>query len=140
MPDTREAPLRATIGRWAIRIVLGAIGLGVGLLAVSALREATLSTHQPVDPDSTVEVVVRARTHAGEEGQTLAEMVQAQTLMCRLEVTSDLIDQEGKGDGVFELLLTPAMDETNQRQFKGCLEDFAIDGVQIDVLDIREPE
>jgi hypothetical protein len=30
----------------------------------------------------------------------------------------------------------PAMDETNRRQFRGCVEDFMIDHVQINVLEI----
>ena len=33
------------------RVALGAIGLGVGVVAVLALREATLSTHEPVTGD-----------------------------------------------------------------------------------------
>ena len=65
------------------------IGLAVGVGAVFALREATLSTHQPVQPGSQVELVVSARTHGGEPTQHLDEMVEAQLLTCRLEVNSD---------------------------------------------------
>jgi hypothetical protein len=104
--------------------------------AVLALREATLSTHEPVDGEG-VELVVSARTAGGEQRQTLPEMVEAQLLTCRLEVTSDLVGPiEPLGDGRFRAQLTPAMDETNRRQFRGCVEDFVIDHVQIDVIEL----
>jgi hypothetical protein len=133
--------LATKIGKILTRLVLGAVGLGVGLVLVSLLREATLSTHQAIDPDSTIELVVRARSHNAETNQTLHEMVQAQLLTCRLEVTSDMVGPlRAEGDGHFRVLLAPSMDQTNRRQFKGCVEDFVIDGVQIDVLSLAEPE
>jgi hypothetical protein len=118
------------------RVVLGAIGLAVGVVAVLALREATLSTHEPV-AGTGIELVVSARTKGGERNQTLPEMVEAQLQTCRLEVTSDLAGPiEPLGGGRFRAVLRPAMDETNRRQFRGCVEDFMIDHVQIDVLEI----
>jgi hypothetical protein len=118
------------------RVVLGAVGLGVGLLAVLALREATLSTHEPVTGDE-MELVVSAKTKGGEHNQALPEMVEAQLLACRLEVTSDLTGPiEPLGNGRFRAVLTPAMDETNRRQFRGCVEDFMIDHVQINVVQL----
>ena len=118
------------------RLVLGAIGLAVGVVGVLALREATLSTHERVAGEG-IELVVSARTRGGEQHQTLDEMVEAQLQTCRLEVTSDLAGPiEPLGDGRFRALLTPAMDETNRRQFRGCVEDFMIDHVQINVLEI----
>ena len=44
------------------RLALGAVGLAVGVLGTIALREATLSTHEAVEPGSTVDVVVSARS------------------------------------------------------------------------------
>jgi hypothetical protein len=118
------------------RVLLGAIGLGVGVVAVLALREATLSTHEPVTGDE-MELVVSANTKGGEQNQTLPEMVEAQLQTCRLEVTSDLAGPiEPLGDGRFRAVLTPAMDETNRRQFRGCVEDFMIDHVQINVIQL----
>jgi hypothetical protein len=118
------------------RVVLGAIGLAVGVVAVLSLREATLSTHEPVTGDE-MELVVSARTKGGEQHQTLPEMVEAQLQTCRLEVTSDLAGPiEPLGDGRFRAVLTPAMDETNRRQFRGCVEDFMIDHVQINVIQL----
>ena len=119
------------------RAALGLVGLAAGLTAVLALREATLSTHQPVTAGE-MELVVSARTHGGEPGQTLAEMVQAQLLTCRLEVTSDLTGPiETLGDGRFRVTMQPAMDQTNRRQFRGCVEDFVTDHLQIDVVELR---
>jgi hypothetical protein len=33
-------------------------------------------------------------------------------------------------------VLTPALDETNRRQFRGCMEDWVIDHVRINVTDM----
>jgi hypothetical protein len=120
-----------------VRAALGLVGLAVGVAAVLALREATLSTHQPVTAGG-MELVISARTHGGEAGQTLAEMVEAQLLTCRLEVTSDLTGPiESLGEGRFRVMLQPAMDQTNRRQFRGCVEDFVTDHLQIDVVELR---
>lgn len=119
-----------------VRLLLGAVGLAVGIVAVLALREATLSTHESV-AGSGMELIVSAKTKSGERNQTLPEMVEAQVLACRLEVTSDLDGPiEPLGDRRFRAVLTPAMDETNQRQFRGCVEDWVIDHVQLDVVEL----
>ena len=119
------------------QVVVGIAGLAIGVLGVLSLREATLSTHGRVDPDSRVELVLHAETHRPEPRQTLPEMVEAQLQTCRLEVTSDLDGPiESLGEGRFRAVLTPAMDETNRRQFRGCVEDFMIDHVQIDVIQL----
>ena len=121
-----------------VKLALGTVGLAIGVAAVLALREATLSTHEAVDARQ-VELVVSAKTANGEEGQTLAEMVEAQLLTCRLEVTSDLAGPiESLGDGRFRAVFVPAMDQTNRRQFRGCVEDFVIDHLQIDVVEFNE--
>jgi hypothetical protein len=119
----------------ALRLVLVVVGLAIGVFAVIALRDATLSTHERIARDSRIELVVDARSKNAEGGQTLGEMVQAQVLTCRLEVNSDLDGPiEPQGDGRFRAVLIPSMDETNRRQFRGCLEDWVIDGFQLDVI------
>ena len=116
------------------KLALGTVGLAIGVAGVLALREATLSTHEAVDARQ-VELVVFAKTANGEQGQTLAEMVEAQLLTCRLEVSSDLAGPiKSLGDGRFRAVFVPAMDQTNRRQFRGCVEDFVIDHLQIDVV------
>jgi hypothetical protein len=117
--------------------VLGAIGLAAGLIGVFALREATLSTHGRIDPESRIALVVDARTEGGEPGQSLNEMVEALLYTCRLEVTSDLagpIEIERQDEGRFRAVLQPALDETNRRQMRGCIEDWTIDHLLVDVV------
>jgi hypothetical protein len=121
-----------------VRILLGVIGLGVGVVGVLALREATLSTHEPVTGRE-MEVVVSAKTKGGETNQTLPEMVEAQLLACRLEVQSDLAGPvEPLADGRFRAVLVPSLDETDRRQFGGCVEDWIVDHVQLDLIHLTE--
>jgi hypothetical protein len=134
--------VKARIRRLLPRLGLGVVGLLIGGLLVSLLREATLSTHDEFIPrDSQIEIVVHAHTRNAETGQTLAEMVEAQLLACRLEVASDLegeVRPIGAGSGArFRAVLTPSMDETNRRQFRGCIEDWVLDGVQLDIERLR---
>ena len=115
------------------------VGLGVGTLAVNGLREATLSTHQPVDPDSRVELVLDAETRDRELTQTLDEHIEALILHCRLEINSDVVAPiEHDGSGRFRVVLAPALDQTNRRQFRGCLEDWVIDHLRVDVVSLEE--
>jgi hypothetical protein len=119
-------------------VLLGLIGLGIGVVAVLALREATLSTHQRVAGRG-MELVVSAKTKGGEKSQTLSEMVEAQLLACRLEVNSDLDGRiEPLGSGRFRAELALALDQTNRRQFRGCLEDWIVDHLQLDVVQLTE--
>jgi hypothetical protein len=120
-------------------VALAAVGLLLGGVGVAALREATMSTHHSVDPASEVRVELSGRTRGAERGQSLAEMVEAQLLTCRLEVKSDLVRPvRAVGEDRFVATLRPAMDETNRRQFRGCVEDFSVDHVQIDVVGIAD--
>ena len=124
--------------RRAAQILLGALGLAIGVLGVLSLREATLSTHSRVDPDSQVEIVLQAESRRAEPNQTLPEMVDALLLTCRLEVSSDLVGPvDAQGDGRFRAVLQPALDETNQKQLRGCLEDWTIDSLRADVVSLR---
>jgi hypothetical protein len=113
------------------RVALGAVGLAVGMAGVLALREATLSTHQPVAPGSSTEVQFEAATRHGERGQSLAEMAHALVLTCRLEVSSDLVGEvQAVGEDRFRAVLEPSLDQTNRRQFRGCVEDWTVDQIQ----------
>jgi hypothetical protein len=115
-------------------VASGAIGLALGVVGVAALREATLSTHQPVAPASRIEVVMRADDRNNEPSQTLQEMVEAQVTTCRLQVASDVVGEvAGLGGDRFRAVLSPTMDETNRRQFRGCLEDWTIDHLRLHV-------
>jgi hypothetical protein len=119
-----------------LRLLLGAVGVAIGVVGILALREATLSTHESVTAAQT-ELVMSADTKGGERNQTLPEMVEAQLQTCRLEVASDVDGSiESLGEGHFRAMLTPALDETNRRQFRGCMEDWVIDHVRINVTEM----
>jgi hypothetical protein len=119
------------------RLVLALVGLAIGIAGVLAMREATLSTHQHVEPDSEAVVLLQAETKGSEPGQTRSEAVEALLLTCRLEVgMSNLVEGADLGDGRYRAVFRPGMDETNQRQLRGCLEDWAIDHLRVDVLSI----
>jgi hypothetical protein len=126
--------------RNAARVVLAIAGVALGVFGVVALRSATLSTHDVVPPDSQIEVVVSAEVRRGEGGQTLEEMVEAQLVACRLEVNSDIVGEVEPlpTGGYYRAVLQPSMDETNRRQFRGCLEDWKIDQFQLDVIRLAE--
>ena len=122
-------------------VVLGVVGLVAGVLAVGALREATLSTHQPIPSDTRIELVVDARERGSEPGQTLVEMVESKVRECRREVNSDIVGEvESEGEGRYRVVLAPTMDQTNRRQFRGCLEDWTIDHVLLDVVSLDDME
>jgi hypothetical protein len=119
------------------RLALAAVGLFAGFLAVGALREATMSTHYHVSPDSRTRVVLRASTHRGQSGQSLDEMVEAALLLCRLEVSSDIsgaAEPQPGPEGTYEVMVRPALDETNRRQLRGCLQDWRVDHLRVDVV------
>ena len=118
-----------------MRYVLYPLLLGVLAAGVLVMRDATLSTHQPVAADSELAVVIHARKHRGESTQSVAEMAEAVTLLCRLEVNSDPTGAiEDIGDDDFRFVLRPSLDRTDRRQFRGCLEDWRADGVLLDVV------
>ena len=37
-------------------------------------------------------------------------------------------------DALYRAVLQPAMDQTNRRQFRGCLEDWTLDQLLVDVV------
>ncbi len=104
--------------------------LGFGVIA---LRDATLSTHRAVPSDSSIELIFRIASHGAERGQTLDEVAEALVITCRLEVTSDPGPIEHLDSQRFRVVLRPSMDDTDQRQFRGCIEDWTIDHVRADV-------
>lgn len=117
-----------------VRVLGSLVAIATVVGGVLLVRDATLSTHQPVDPDSRVDLVVRIRTNGNERGQTVDEIMEALLLSCRLEVNSDPAGAvEDLGDGRYRATLRPGMDTTDRRQFRGCLEDWTIDHVRADV-------
>jgi hypothetical protein len=119
-------------------IVLGTIGVAAGIIAMGELREATQSTHHRVDPHSRAVVVLDAHSKGAEAGRSIEEMVEALLVTCRLEVGhSDLTGRiDHLGGTRYRATFVPAMDETNRRQLRGCLEDWTLDQLRVDVISI----
>jgi hypothetical protein len=104
-------------------------------VAIDALQEATESRHVPIAADSTVSLDLHATRHRGSHSQTTAEMVDALLQGCRLEVNSDLdAPPVDVGDGWFHAVLRPALDPTDRKQFGGCLRDWSVGGLLVDVV------
>ena len=62
-------------------------------------------------------------------------MVEALLLTCRLEVTTDVVGPiVDEGGGRYRAVLQPALDATDERQLRGCVEDWTIDHLRVDVL------
>lgn len=124
-------PARAVVAL----VVVALLGAGVW-----QLRSATMSTHVTVDPDSRLAVTLEAESHMSETGQSLREMVTAKVGMCRLEVrAADPVGPPEAGpDGRFRFALQPTLDDTDRVQFRGCLEDWNVDHLLLDVVEMRD--
>ena len=120
-----------------VGVLLGVVALGV---AVVQLRDATMSTHTAQDPRSQLELVVEAEVHGSETGQSLAEYTRAKILLCRTEVaySDPVVELDHLGDGVFRTVLQPALDDTNRTQFRGCLHDWNVDHLRLEVVSMTE--
>jgi hypothetical protein len=103
------------------------------------LRDKTISRHDQVDPNSAVEVIVQAATRSGERNSTLEELTEALLLSCRLEVDTDphgeLLDL---GNDHYSMTFRPSLDSTDRRQFRGCVQDWQLDHVLVQVEQMNE--
>ena len=121
-----------------VKLLLAAFGITLGVVGFVALRGATLSTHQQVARDSRLELVVAGHIK-GNAGKRLDETVEAQIQGCRLQVGSAIVGKiESEGRGRYRAVLSPSMDRTNRRKFRGCLHDWKIDRFRLDVIRLEE--
>ena len=126
-----------------MRATLRALGalVGIAVLAggVYALRESTISRHSVQDSTSRLEVVIDADLRGSEPGQTKVEYARAKVFACRTEVAlsdpvEDLTPITRDGEDLFRFVLQPSLDDTDRRQFRGCMEDWNMDHIQVDVV------
>ncbi len=63
-------------------------------------------------------------------------MTRSLFLACRLEVNSDVVSEafDVVGPSSFQFVLQPALDDADERQLRGCLEDVRIDQLQLEVV------
>lgn len=128
----RAAGLRAL----AAVVLVAALGTAVHLL-----REATQSTHYRTSPDSRLVVVVEARSNRAEPTQSLAELTAAHLSTCRLEVAADIdgaVEPVAGTDDRFRVVLSPALDSTDRKQFEGCVEDWYLDHLLARVVSMED--
>lgn len=115
--------------------------LVVVLGGIHLLREATMSTHYATGADSRLEVVVEVASNRAEHGVTLGDLAEAQLETCALEVSrtrdSEVVPVAGTDDR-FAVTIQPALDSTNRKQYRGCLEDWSIDHVRVDVVSMTD--
>lgn len=125
-----------------VRILVATVAIALLAWGVWEVRDATMTTHEPVAPESRLAVVIEASTRHGEGGQSLHQMATGKVLMCRLETrTSDPVGdiQPVPNDpGRFRFILEPALDDADRKQFEGCIEDWNLDHILVDVVDMQE--
>ncbi|HWJ64199.1 MAG TPA: hypothetical protein VNS19_19670 [Acidimicrobiales bacterium] len=111
----------------ALALLCAVLVIGGGVVA---LRRATQSTHYPQDPDSSVRVVVEARSNRAEPNHDLEELTEAHLWYCRLEIGSDPVGEVQRVSDDpprFAIVLRPSLDSTDRKQYEGCLEDWSLD-------------
>ena len=119
------------------RGVATAVAAVVIVVGVVVLRERTMTRHEPPVPGTATEVVVSAATRNAEPAATTTELTSALVLSCRLEVDAEPIgdlERLSTGDHRYRLVLGPALDEFDERQLHGCLEDARMNYIQLKVL------
>ena len=82
--------------------------------------------------------MIEAHANSGESGQGLADLTRAKVAMCTPETrSSDVVSglepvgPKHGGQGRFRFVLQPALDRSDQTQFRGCLRDWNLDHVRV---------
>lgn len=123
--------------------VATAVSIVVVIIGVVVLREQTMTRHEPGVAGTATEVVVSATTRNAEPTTTNAELTAALVSICRVEVEAEPVsdlERVSAEDHRYRLVLAPALDEFDQRQLHGCLEDAAISHLQVKVVALRQLE
>jgi hypothetical protein len=113
------------------------VAAAVVAVSVIALREAAMSVHEETEAGSRTEIVLRGSSNS--DDMPLEQRVQALFQVCQLEVHS-VLEPDGfrRVDGdEFSFVVAPALDDSDERQLHGCLEDAVVDHVQARVLEMR---
>lgn len=116
-------------------VTVVAVAVAAVVAGVLFLRAETMSTHTESPPGSRTEVVVEAATWNNPRSATQAELTHAVVLTCRLEVDAELRTSALRpvGQRAYAFMLEPALDESDEKQLHGCLEDAMVDHVQLRV-------
>ena len=130
-PGTRRGrdPLhRAAL--W-VTVVVVVVGAGIG---IDALRDATMSTPEPVDENAVLVLTLDVDTR--EAFGSVDDLVEALYVDCRVRLPNEtrLIESAETPEAFGRLVVAPALGSTTQRRFVGCLEDATIDRVNAEVV------
>lgn len=95
-----------------------------------------MSRHAESDPASRMRIVVEGHTNHDTD---VTDRLLALLGVCALEVHGDVMDDgvERLDERTYAFVMAPALDATDRRQLRGCLEDTRIDHLQADVLSIE---
>lgn len=120
------------------RALLSVLGLVAAGLGVVQMAELTMTRHEPVPPDSRMAVVVEAHTK-GHSPYSRLQMTRSLFMACRLEANTTVLEDDFHipETDTFRFVLQPALDDSDQRQLRGCLEDARIDQLQLEVRSIE---
>lgn len=104
---------------------------------VLLLRGELMTVHRPSAPGSVTEVVLVARTQRSPA--VLAGLTGGLVESCRVLVHASAVSTPLRevAPGRFTYRLTPALDEFDRRELKGCLQDLRQEGVLVDVQRMR---
>lgn len=115
--------------------LLGLLALGWGVVQ---LAEATMTRHEPVPSHSRMAVEVAARTK-GHTAYSRLQMTRSLFMACRLQTNMTVLGEEFEVlQDSFRFVIQPALDDSDQRQLHGCLEDARIDQLQVEVVAIDQ--
>lgn len=133
--------MSAPAGPRAARLLVPSMAILVLVVGVLLMREATQSRHRTMHPASRVRVVVAPHSNRPEQAQKGDDVVRAHLSYCQLEVGSAIegdVEQVSDDPVRFAVVLAPALDETDRKQFRGCVEDWMVDNHRIDVIEMEE--
>ncbi len=122
-----------------MRQALATLALGaVTVVAVMGLADATQDRRDGPNPGTRSEVVLDVETRDGYERKVAAQGLWA---TCQQTVENKRLEAfEALGNGRFSIIVEPAVGENAERRLVGCLEDFTIDRVLGDVIEVRDLE
>ena len=110
-------------------VVVAATAIGI-----AALRDATMSTTEPVDEDAVLVLTLDVDTR--EAFGAVDDLVEALYVSCRVRLPDDtrLVEAIETPGALGRLVVAPAVGRTSGRRFIGCLEDATIDRVTAQVV------
>ena len=114
----------------------GTLALGVAtVVAVMGLADATQDRPDGPNPGTRSEVVLDVETRDGHARDVAAQGLWA---TCQQTLENKRVESfEALGDGRFSIIVEPAIGENAKRRLVGCLEDFTIDRVLGNVVEVR---